>query len=83
MDLEAIVQSIDAEITRLERARALLTGHTVPLKRGLPYSTEPIAAPFDSGAKVAAAQKRSEERKQRVVRHTARWTKTKRLAKRT
>jgi hypothetical protein len=34
MDLEAIVQSIDAEIERLEKARALLTGHTAPLKRG-------------------------------------------------
>ena len=34
MDLDAIVQSIDAEIARLEKARALLTGHTVPLSAG-------------------------------------------------
>jgi hypothetical protein len=34
MDLPAILQSIDDEISRLERARALLTGHAVPLKRG-------------------------------------------------
>ena len=32
MDLNEIVQSIDAEIDRLSKARALLTGHTVPLK---------------------------------------------------
>lgn len=81
MDLEAIVQSIDAEITRLERARALLTGHTAPLKRGLPYTTKPAATPFDSDAKAAAAQERSKERKQ-IVQHRARWTKTKRIAKR-
>jgi hypothetical protein len=36
MDLDAIVQSIDEEIDRLQRVRALLTGHTVPLKRGMP-----------------------------------------------
>ena len=35
MDLKAIVQDIDAEISRLEKARALLTGHTAPLKRGM------------------------------------------------
>jgi hypothetical protein len=34
MDLDAIVQSIDAEISRLEKARALLTDHIAPLKRG-------------------------------------------------
>jgi hypothetical protein len=32
-DLHAIVQDIDAEIDRLQRLRALLAGHTVPLKR--------------------------------------------------
>jgi hypothetical protein len=30
MDFEAVVQNIDSEIRRLEKARALLTGHTVP-----------------------------------------------------
>jgi hypothetical protein len=33
MDLAAIIEEIDAEISRLERARALLTDHTAPLKR--------------------------------------------------
>lgn len=41
IDLDAIVQSIDAEIARLEKARALLTGHTVPLKRGMASSESP------------------------------------------
>jgi len=36
MDLTAIVQSIDAEINHLKKARALFTGHTAPLKRGFP-----------------------------------------------
>jgi hypothetical protein len=30
------MQSIDEEIDRLQRLRALLTGHTPPLKRGFP-----------------------------------------------
>ena len=38
MDLTSIVQSIDAEIVRLEQVRALLTDHAGPLKRGLPPS---------------------------------------------
>jgi hypothetical protein len=33
MDLTAIVQSIDEEIVRLEKIRALLTDHAAPLKR--------------------------------------------------
>ena len=36
LDLDAIVQDIDAEVSRLEKVRALLTGHTAPLKRGMP-----------------------------------------------
>ena len=38
MNLDAIVQGIDEEIDRLQRVRALLTGHTAPLKRGVPSS---------------------------------------------
>jgi hypothetical protein len=34
MDTAEILQTIDAEIARLERARALLNGHTAPVKRG-------------------------------------------------
>lgn len=36
MDLDAIVQDIEAELCRLEKVRVLLTGHTEPLKRGMP-----------------------------------------------
>ena len=68
MNLDVIVQSIDEEIDRLQRARSLLTGHTPPLKRGLPD-----AAPArkrrrmsaDGQARIVAAQK-------------ARWAKVKR-----
>jgi len=34
LDTTQIVQFIDAEIDRLSKARALLTGHTALLKRG-------------------------------------------------
>ena len=61
MDLKAIVQTIDEEIERLSKARALLTDHSAPLKRGLPH-----AAPArkrgtmsaEGRARVAAAQRK-------------------------
>jgi hypothetical protein len=64
MDTAQILQTIDAEIARLERARALLNGHTAPARRGRPISsnattTEPprrqISA--EGRARIAAAQK--------------------------
>jgi len=63
MNLDVIVQSIDDEIDRLQRLRALLTGHTPPLKRGFPPSEQ--AAPArkrstmsaEGRARIAAAQK--------------------------
>jgi hypothetical protein len=36
--MAGIIQAIDAEILRLQQARSLLTGHTTPLKRGLPHT---------------------------------------------
>ena len=60
MDLNAIVQSIEEEISRLEKGRALLTGHTAPRKRGVPPS-EPTRKRNRVGeagrARMAAAQK--------------------------
>jgi hypothetical protein len=56
---DSIVQSIDEEIDRLQRARALLTGHTAPLKRGMPR----MANPFTSSP--GAKRKYQAERKQR------------------
>jgi hypothetical protein len=57
MNLDAIVQSIDAEISRLEKARALLTGHTAPLKRGMPDRKRSTMS-AEGRARVAAAQKK-------------------------
>jgi hypothetical protein len=57
MDTEAIVQNLDAEISRLEKARALLTGHTAPLKRGVaPARSQRVSA--EGRARIAAAQRR-------------------------
>jgi hypothetical protein len=36
MDATQVIQFIDAEIARLEQAKTLLNGHTVPAKRGRP-----------------------------------------------
>jgi hypothetical protein len=73
MDTTEIIQTIDAEIARLEQAKALLNGHTVPVKRGRPIGSKatPAAKPLrgkmspEGRARIAAAQR-------------ARWAKTKR-----
>jgi hypothetical protein len=56
-DLEAIVQNIDEEINRLEKVRALLSGHTTPLKRGFPPRKRSTMS-AEGRARIAAAQKK-------------------------
>ena len=62
MNLDAIVQSIDDEIDRLQRLRALLTGHTAPLKCGFPSSEQDQLRKHriraEGRATIAAAQKK-------------------------
>jgi hypothetical protein len=74
MDTTEIIQTIDAEIAHLEKAKALLDGHTTSPKRGRPVSSKPVAAhapvkrrkiSAEGRARIAAAQK-------------ARWAKAKR-----
>lgn len=57
LDLDAIVQDIDAEVSRLEKVRALLTGHTAPLKRGMPPKKSSTMS-AEGRARIAAAQKK-------------------------
>jgi hypothetical protein len=57
MDLDAILRSIDEEIDKLQRVRALLIGHTVPLKRGLPVTSGRRKVSAEGRARMAAAQK--------------------------
>jgi hypothetical protein len=64
MDTTEIIETIDAEIARLERARALLNGHTTPVKRGRPTGSTDITTTKprrkmspEARAKIAAAQK--------------------------
>jgi hypothetical protein len=52
MNVADVVAAIDAEIERLSKARALLTGHTPPLKRGQAKRT--MSA--EGRARIAAAQ---------------------------
>jgi hypothetical protein len=70
MNHEAIVHSIDAEIERLSKARALLTGKVAPSKLGLPQAapTRKRSTMSPEGrARVAAAQR-------------ARWAKVRRAS---
>jgi hypothetical protein len=53
MNTDEIMQTIDAEISRLEKVRALLTEHTAPLKRG---KRSTMSA--EGRARVAAAQRK-------------------------
>jgi hypothetical protein len=73
MDTTAIIQFIDAEIARLEQAKAVLNGHTTPAKRG---------RPIGSGANPQTAKpvrrKISPEGRARIVAaQKARWAKAK------
>jgi hypothetical protein len=53
MNIDEIMQTIDAEISRLEKVRALLTGHTAPLKRA---KRSKMSA--EGRARIAAAQRK-------------------------
>jgi hypothetical protein len=57
MNLNAIVHDIDAEISRLEKARALLTGHTAPLKRAVAPAGKRGTMSAEGRASIAAAQR--------------------------
>ena len=54
MDLDGIVQEIDAEISRLEKARALLTDHADPA----PPERGRRAMSAEGRAAIAAAQRK-------------------------
>jgi hypothetical protein len=65
MDLAAIVQSIDAEINRLGKIRALLTDHAAPTNLKDEPARKRKRVSEEGRARMAAAQK-------------ARWVKAKR-----
>jgi hypothetical protein len=69
---DSIVQSIDEEIDRLQRARALLTDHTAPLKRGFPHTANPFAIPRE-----ARHPHQAERKQRRLAKQAARWKKLK------
>jgi hypothetical protein len=64
MDIKGIVEAIDAEILRLQQAKALLTTDTAASKRGSPPAIKRTMS-AEGRARIVAAQK-------------ARWAKTKR-----
>ena len=74
MDVSAIISSIDAELSRLQQARALLAG-PVPIKRrGRPKNSETKPAPPKPAKKVAKKRTMSPEGRARVAAaQKARW----------
>jgi hypothetical protein len=59
MDIAALIEEIDAEIMRLEKARALLTEHTAPLKRGFaPTPPKRSTMSAEGRERIAAAQRK-------------------------
>jgi hypothetical protein len=64
LELLAIVESIDSEIERLQRARALLNGHRTPLKSSTANETlERRKMSGEGRARIALAQKNRWEKK--------------------
>jgi hypothetical protein len=65
MNTDEIVQAIDEEIERLQKVRSLMTGHTMPLKRGM--GPEPIKRTTSPEARermaIAQRQRRATEKK--------------------
>jgi hypothetical protein len=65
MDTTEIIQTIDAEIARLEQAKTLLSNHTAPTKRGRPFGSKPagMSRPLrrtmsaEARERIAAAQR--------------------------
>jgi hypothetical protein len=51
-----IIEVLDSVINSLEKARALLTGHAAPLKRGLPVRPGRRKVSAEGRARMAAAQ---------------------------
>jgi hypothetical protein len=62
MNRDALVQALDEEITRLEKARALLTGHTAPLKRGMSPTSGRRKVSAEARARMAVGQKARRKR---------------------
>jgi hypothetical protein len=74
MDTTEIIQTINAEIARLEKARALLNGHIgAPAKRGGPVSSK-LTAVLKPGRRKMSAEGRARI----VAAQKARWAKAKR-----
>jgi hypothetical protein len=57
MNRTEIIRAIDVKINRLQQARALLTDHTVPLKRDVPSSSGRRKVSAEGRARMAAAQR--------------------------
>jgi len=74
MDTTPIIQFIDAEIARLEQAKALLNGHATPAKRGRPIGSN--ATP--QTAKPRRGRMSPKGRARIVAAQKARWAKIKR-----
>jgi hypothetical protein len=81
MDIRTLVAEIDAEIARLEKAKALLAGQTVTSKRRRPSSTKTKTrgAGFAFGNSTAAPKRKisAEGRARIAAAQKARWAKAK------
>jgi hypothetical protein len=73
MDTALIIQFIDAEIARLEQAKAVLNGRNTPARRG-----RPIGSGATPAAKPVRRKMSAEGRARIVAAQKARWAKMKR-----
>ena len=78
MNTEQILESIDAELARLEQAKQLLGGTAAPAKPGRPKKSAPAKAAVQKKEKKAGKRTMSAEGRARIAAaQKARWAKAK------
>jgi hypothetical protein len=78
MDTAAIIEHLDAEISRLQQVRALLTGTDVRKSPGRPKASDAISKPIT--AKLTKRVMSAEGKKKIALAQKARWAKVRKAA---
>jgi hypothetical protein len=79
MDIATIIEHLDAEISRLQQARALLTDEDVRKGPGRPKASEAISKPV--AVKLTKRVMSAEGKKKIALAQKARWAKVRKAAK--
>jgi hypothetical protein len=78
MDIATIIEHLDAEISRLQQAKAVLSGTDVRKSPGRPKASDAIAKPFAN--KLTKRVMSAEGKKRIALAQKARWAKVRKAA---